>query len=237
MYRQNNPLGEPQVGGVEDFAASQAWNWDILGVRIFLFKKGQAVQLQMCVMLTASKQWLHQGLPQLSNSVTLFWGWRLSDWTRQWHRDRLFPPTVQSLCRLVVALELSAGHHRVSTPVWGLPLVHFCLHPPPFPFGTSIQSPFSLLREPSHHKGDMFKSPKEAWGKKEERNRARMKMKLASHEMKWDKSNIIFFLVISSQLLQALIKRYTRDKRGDNVYRNQKIRMLGNSCQWVGLDG
>lgn len=138
------------------------------------------VRLSSCklrVPLTASNQWLHQGLSQLSNSVTLFWEWRLSDWTRQWYRDWLFPPNVQSLYQPVVAPDLSAGHHQASIPVWGLPLVHFRLCALPFP------SLFSLFREPNHPKGDVFKSPEKAWGEKGERIRARMKMKLASHEM------------------------------------------------------
>lgn len=28
IEEENNPLWEPEIGGVEDFAASQAWNWD-----------------------------------------------------------------------------------------------------------------------------------------------------------------------------------------------------------------
>lgn len=124
---------------------------------------------KVCVPLTASSQWLHQGLSQLSSSVTVFWGWRLSDWTRQWYRDWLFPPTVQSLYQLVVALDLSAGHHQVSIAVWGLPLAHFCLRALPFPSlyfhfsGNPITPREMCFKAPKKHEGRKGKGSRLEW--------------------------------------------------------------------------
>lgn len=95
----------------------------------------------------------------------------------------------------------SGQHHSLTASPCSI-LPPFPPTPPPSPFALLFSLHFYFLENPPITR-DVKKAPKNMGQKS---NRARRKKKLVSPEMNLINSNIIFLLVISSSLLQILIK-------------------------------